>query len=158
MKQIIGLSLLFALADQAIKALIRSRPEGTVFLTLPHWMEITHCRNTGAAFSLLAGHPQVVTLLTALLLLLMAAAVFRRLHLTYPARLAVSALLGGGLGNLADRLFFGAVTDYIRLLPIRFPVFNLADVLITLSVTMLMLLLLTGRLETPSGETHEQHP
>ena len=158
MKQIIGLSALFALADQAIKTLIRSRPEGTVFGVWPYWVEITHCKNTGAAFSLLDGHPQLVTLLTALLLLVLAAAVFRRLHLTRPARFAVSALLGGGFGNLADRLFFGAVTDYICLLPIRFPVFNLADVLITLSVALLMLLLLTGKLEVPSGETHEQYP
>lgn len=155
MKQIIGLSVFLALADQAIKALIRTQPEGTVYWSLPHWVEITHRQNTGAAFSLFSEHPQMVMMLTALLLLFLTAAVFRRLRLTTPARLAVSALLGGGLGNLADRLFFGAVTDYIRLLYIRFPVFNLADVLITLSVATLMLLLFTGRLEVPSGETHE---
>lgn len=157
MKQIMGLSVLFALADQAIKMPIRSQPVGTVFWTLMPLAQITHCRNTGAAFSLFAGYPRLVTLLTALLLLALAVAAFRRLHLTRPARLALSALLGGGLGNLTDRLLFGAVTDYIRLLFVPFPVFNLADVLIVCSVAVLMLLLLTGRLEIQSGGTHEQH-
>ena len=145
-----------ALVDQLIKkAAVTSLKGQDGIVLIKNVLGLTYAENTGAAFSLFSEHPQMVMMLTALLLLFLTAVVFRRLRLTTPARLAVSALLGGGLGNLADRLFFGAVTDYIRLLFIRFPVFNLADVLITLSVATLMLLLFTGRLEVPSGETHE---
>ena len=50
---------------------------------------------------------------------------------------AVGLLAGGALGNLADRVRAGAVTDYVDLL--SWPPFNLADVSITLGVVLLAL-------------------
>ena len=69
--------------------------------------------------------------------------------------LACLFLIGGGLGNLVDRILFGGVTDYIRLLFVRFPIFNFADVMITCSVFVLILLMMTNRLEESAGEKHE---
>ena len=66
----------------------------------------------------------------------------REKALSTPTRLAISGLIGGGMGNLVDRILFGGVTDYIRLSLIRFPIFNFADICITVSVAALMLLLL----------------
>ena len=40
-----------------------------------------------------------------------------------------------------DRVIWGGVTDYIRLLFIRFPVFNFADICITVSVAVLFILI-----------------
>lgn len=54
---------------------------------------------------------------------------------------SLSVLLGGGIGNLIDRVIWGGVTDYIRLLFIRFPVFNFADICITVSVAVLSVLI-----------------
>ena len=54
---------------------------------------------------------------------------------------SLSVLLGGGIGNLIDRVIWGGVTDYIRLLFIRFPVFNFADICITVSVAVLFVLI-----------------
>lgn len=143
----IALSALLAAADQALKALIRTQPQGAVLFSVPPVLEITHRVNTGAAFSLLAGNPLLVTLLSAALLGALCAVMLRLLCPTRAARMALAFVIGGGAGNLIDRLVFGEVTDYIRLLFIRFPVFNLADVCITGGAALLMLLALTGRLE-----------
>ena len=50
--------------------------------------------------------------------------------------LSVGLLTGGALGNLADRLREGAVTDFID--PPNWPAFNVADVAITIGVLILL--------------------
>jgi len=45
-------------------------------------------------------------------------------------------ILSGGLGNLSERIFFGCITDYVHFL--FFPVFNVADVLLTLGAAVLL--------------------
>ena len=144
---VLGIAAAVAAADQAVKAIIRSFPEGTVLLRLEPLVEITHCVNTGAAFSMLSGRTVLLSVVSALLLAAVAVFVCRSMRLTRAGRLAFACLLGGGIGNLIDRVLLGGVTDYIRLLLFRFPVFNLADIAITMSIAVLMLLLLRGRLE-----------
>ncbi|MFQ9805428.1 MAG: signal peptidase II [Christensenellales bacterium] len=80
----------------------------------------------------------ISVLLTALLCLYLA----HEKSLSGAACTAVSGLIGGGMGNLLDRFFFGGVTDYIKLLFIRFPIFNFADMCVSASVVALILLLL----------------
>lgn len=135
-----------AACDQAVKALVRRAPLGTVFFELPGLMQILHCANTGAAFSVLSGHTALIALIS-LAILAALGALLVRLPLTRTAARTLALLLGGGLGNLIDRVLFGSVTDYIRVLFVDFPVFNLADICITLSVGMLLVLGLTDRLE-----------
>ena len=55
------------------------------------------------------------------------------------ASLALGFLLGGALGNGFDRWRLGAVMDFLALVPIQFPVFNLADVAINLAVLCFVL-------------------
>ena len=136
-----------AAADQAVKAIIRQFPEGAVLLRLEPFLEITHCVNTGAAFSMLSGRTALLSVVSALLLAAVSVIIWRSMCLTRAGYLAFACLLGGGIGNLIDRMLLGGVTDYIRLLLFRFPVFNLADIAITMSIAVLMLLLLRGRRE-----------
>ena len=150
----ICLPLAIAAADQLIKAAVRRLPLGKAFFRIPGVIELTHYENTGAAFSLFAGNPLAIALLTALLLAVLLF-VLRSLRLTRRAKLALLCLVGGGAGNLVDRVLFGAVTDYIHILPVRFPVFNFADICITLSIGYLLMLMLCGRLECQTEERHE---
>jgi signal peptidase II len=55
---------------------------------------------------------------------------------------AIGLLAGGAASNLFDRLTQGRVTDFLQIS--RFPVFNLADVAITVGVILLLLVLLAG--------------
>ena len=53
-------------------------------------------------------------------------------------------LLGGALGNGIDRIFRGFVVDFIELAFVRFPVFNIADIAITLGAVLLVVIITLG--------------
>jgi signal peptidase II len=122
---------LIFLADQATKAaIVASRAVGeadSVFFGI----ELNHVRNTGVAFGALAGGGAIVWALTgaalAALIAYFAWRAQRRL-----LWLPVGAVLGGALGNLADRAREGAVIDFID--PIAWPAFNVADVAIVVGI------------------------
>lgn len=140
--------------DQAIKHVVRLMPEGEPFFRYPPLFELERVTNTGVAFSLFSSMQGIVVLLPAALMLLLCVYQAREKTLSAPARLAISGLIGGGLGNLVDRILFGGVTDYIRLSLIRFPIFNFADICITVSVAALMLLLLLDHFNDKTEERH----
>lgn len=147
-------ALIVAAADQLIKAYVRGIPVGKTFFEISGIVSLTHCVNTGAAFSILAGHTFLLAAFSLALLVLVWTYATTRMNLTLPARMAISCMIGGGLGNLLDRLLRFGVTDYIRLQFIDFPVFNLADIVITVSIAVLLILLVTDTLEKPSEDKH----
>ena len=153
MKYRVCLALAVAVADQLIKALVRRLPMGVVLWEIPGVFSVVHCVNTGAAFSMMAGYTAALTILSAVLLGVVFFAA-KRLRMTAPAWTAIACLIGGGVGNLLDRLLQSGVTDYICLSFIDFPVFNLADMAITGSIAVLLILLFTDRLEEPAEEKH----
>ena len=154
MKRYGWIVVVLAALDQMIKAYVRTIPHGYTFFELPGWVSLTHCVNTGAAFSMLSGRALFLTLVSVVLMCALCFYMHTRMHLSKAAYAALACVLGGGLGNLVDRVIFGGVTDYIRLLFIDFPVFNLADIAITCAIGILMILLITDKLEENSEEMH----
>ena len=152
MKRLICIGVPVIAADQAIKSVIRRQTPGQMIFEIPGVVAITPSFNTGAAFSLLTGQPMLLAVISAVLLLAFCLYVARRIRLTRAAETALCCLVSGGVGNLIDRIAFAGVTDYIRLLLFDFPVFNLADMAITGSIAVLIILLLTGKLENTAGE------
>jgi signal peptidase II len=120
--------------DQAAKAAaVASIERGeniNVFLAI----DLTYVRNTGVAFGFLSGGGWPITALTlvALVLLLTYFAAHASMPLLW---LPVGMVIGGALGNLADRAREGAVIDFID--PIGWPAFNLADTAIVLGILLL---------------------
>jgi len=134
-----GLALGVLLADQLLKrwALGASLPQEV----LP-FLRLTLVMNRGALFGLMA-HPWAGPLLTAATALgAMAVGWFLWRARSRPARLALGLVLGGALGNLIDRLRWGAVVDFADLHwgDYHWPAFNLADAAITVGVGLLILL------------------
>lgn len=146
--------LAVAALDQLIKAFVRMLPTGEVFFEIPGLFSLVNCLNTGAAFSLLSGHTLLLLVISMALLALIWGYATRKMKLSVMGRIAVSCLVGGGMGNLLDRMLYFGVTDYILLRFVDFPVFNLADVVITASVALLFVLLLSDRLEEPLEDHH----
>lgn len=147
MKRNVCIALVVAALDQAVKALVRNMPVGKTLFVIPGIVELTHQVNTGAAFSMLSGRPVFLAVISAVLLAVMYVYAQKQMHLTSAAWIAIGCLIGGGIGNLLDRVLLSGVTDYIRLLFLDFPVFNLADIAITCSIAILIILLITDRLE-----------
>jgi len=125
---------LVVVCDQAAKAAIEAHlvPGERVEVLGP--LELTLSHNSGVAFGLAAGGGAGLVLLTGLALAVVAA-VFAR-NPTRPWMWAAAGLLAGGaLGNLADRIRAGAVTDYVLIG--SWPAFNLADAAVTCGVLLL---------------------
>jgi len=154
MRRLFFIPVLVAALDQWIKSRVRLLPSGLPFFRVPGLFELTPSVNTGAAFSILRGNNWLLILLS-VLLLCFCVYIGKSMHLTRTAAIACLFLIGGGIGNLIDRILYGGVTDYIRLLFMDFPVFNFADAAITCSVFVLILLLMTNRLEESAEEAHE---
>jgi len=124
--------------DQMTKGVVREQiARGDTVEVLP-FLDLANTRNRGVAFGL-AGDvsPLLIGVALALLVALLAFLSLRpgadRL-----AWIPAGLLVGGALGNLADRVRDEAVTDFIDL-P-AWPTFNLADVAIVVGVAMLVLL------------------
>ena len=119
--------------DQLVKHLVRANvPEFGSAPLLPGVMDLTFFKNTGAGFSILTGHTWLLTLVSAVLSVLIALALWRGTFRRAPGRLALTLLLAGAVGNLIDRAAFGYVTDMFRTLFIEFPVLNVADVCVVI--------------------------
>jgi signal peptidase II len=94
-------------------------------------IDLTHVRNTGVAFGALAGGGPVVLVLVACALAVLVAYFAR--HARIPGMWVPAGLiLGGALGNLADRAREGTVIDFID--PIAWPAFNVADIAVVVGV------------------------
>ena len=110
--------------------------------------------NTGVAFGLFANGGSWPLLVTGIVILGLAIWLSNALRTgEVPARAGwpIGVLLGGGIGNFADRFFDGRVTDFldVGLGAARWPTFNLADSFITLSLVYLMFVTFGGSHHAP---------
>lgn len=118
--------------DQLVKLLVRTGiPLGGSVDFLPHVMDLTYVRNTGAAFSIFAAHTWALALLSAVVSVGLAVLLVRTRTAPFLWKLSLSLVLAGAVGNLIDRALLGFVTDMFRTLFIDFAVFNVADICIT---------------------------
>lgn len=92
---------------------------------IPHVVELRFVLNPGMAFSLLSGKQLFLIIATSAALLAVAYGLFFRSRGKRLQQAALVLVLGGGIGNLIDRVLNGEVVDYINLLFMRFAVFNL---------------------------------
>ncbi|MBE5808146.1 MAG: signal peptidase II [Clostridiales bacterium] len=108
-------------------------------------VRINAVRNSGIAFSLLRGQGLALILLTGAMLAALAAwLALRPSALPRAARIGLWMIVGGGLGNLLDRIRLGEVIDFIELTFVRFAVFNIADVFVVLGAAVTAYSILRG--------------
>ena len=100
-------------------------------------LELRYFLNDGMAFSMLAGKQKLLIAATSLMLLGVLWMLFAR-KLTPLERVAWTLVLGGGIGNLIDRIATGVVVDYINVLFMNFAIFNFADICVCVGVGLLM--------------------
>ena len=128
--------------DQLIKLWASNvlQPVGAMPL-IPHVVELRFVLNQGMAFSLLSGKQLFLIAATSVALLLVAYALFFRSRGKHLQQAALILVLGGGIGNLIDRVLNGEVVDYINLLFMRFAVFNFADICVCVGVALWVLVI-----------------
>lgn len=131
--------------DQLTKwlAVTYVKPLGTIPLIVindKEWLNFTYQENRGAAFSSLQDKQLFLIIATSILLLgLIVLLLSKRVKNKYMI-LSIGVIIGGGIGNLIDRIANGFVVDFIDFRIIRFAVFNFADICAVVgSITLFLL-------------------
>ena len=145
---LLGISLVLIAADRASKIWVEQHIRiGGAIPVIPRLLRISHWTNDGAAFSLFADSASPTTvrwvlagfsLLAALVVLIALVRLGQRFTLT---TVALALILAGALGNVHDRIVYGAVTDFIEvhIFSYHFPDFNVADSSIVTGACLLLL-------------------
>ena len=123
--------------DQLIKlwAVQALQPVGAMPL-IPHVVELRFVLNQGMAFSLLSGKQLFLIIATSAALLAVAYGLFFRSRGKRLQQAALVLVLGGGIGNMIDRIFRGYVVDMFDLEFMDYPIFNLADIFVVMGVIL----------------------
>lgn len=140
MKKIGIISLIVIIIDRILKVLVTNN-----FVLdarnkiIDGFFYITNCHNEGAAFSLFSGNVLFLIFITLIVLFL----IYRTINKENVNKIGVLAyglLLGGILGNLYDRIFYGYVIDYLDfvIFKFNFAIFNLADATIVIGAILLI--------------------
>lgn len=129
-----------AVIDQIIKYLITTNLYiGEKIKIIKNFFNITYVTNDGAAWSILSGNR---ILFIAIAIITSIALIKYSKNKPKFERYTYSLLIGGIIGNLLDRITRGYVIDYLdfKIFGYNFPVFNLADICITISAITLLIL------------------
>ena len=140
MKKIGIISLIVIIIDRILKVLVTNNYALNVRnKIIDGFFYITNCHNEGAAFSLFSGNVLFLIFITLIVLFL----IYRTINKENVNKIGVLAyglLLGGILGNLYDRIFYGYVIDYLDfvIFKFNFAIFNLADAAIVIGSILLI--------------------
>ncbi|MDE7321064.1 MAG: signal peptidase II [Lachnospiraceae bacterium] len=139
------LTLLLIFFDQATKGLaVRFLKGQEPFVIWDGVFELRYLENRGAAFGMLQGH-QAFFLFTGLLVFAAALYFFRHVSADrkfFPIRMIAVFILAGALGNMIDRLRLSYVVDFFYFRLIDFPIFNVADIYVSVGTAVLAVLIL----------------
>jgi signal peptidase II len=142
--------------DQLIKAWIEQvRPH---FEVIPGFFALIYVRNAGAAFGILQGKQFLLTIVSAIAIVVLAYLLFKESVERKGLLLALSLILGGTTGNFIDRVRLKYVIDFldIHIKNYHWPAFNVADSAISIGVALLVILTLREEFFTKkAGDSSE---
>ena len=156
-----GVAALVVIADQITKWAIVEWVALYEKVPVNSFLNLTHQRNTGAAFSFLAdagGWQRWFFVVLAVVVSIVIAVWLWRIRHEGPAILSagLALVLGGAVGNLIDRVNYGYVTDFIQVWfgNWAYPSFNVADVGISVGAALLIIdaLFFSGREQGKDGK------
>lgn len=137
-------------ADRILKQLTPALLErGTAWPDADWPIRIVHVVNTGAAFGTLKGQTDLLTIVSALGIILFSYLLFRS-QSGATHRLGLSLALGGAVANFIDRASSGEVIDSIKVN--YWPAFNLADVAMTVGIGVVVWSAVRDHDPKPKGE------
>lgn len=119
----------------AVDALMHKGPQGFI----DGFLGFRYVENTGAAFSILKDQQLLLILITFVILAGMIGYMIKAIKTEAPivVKLAYISIISGAVGNFIDRARLNYVIDFLEFKFIRFPVFNVADVLVVVGVILL---------------------
>ena len=136
---ILLLSALCIAVDQMLKLLVVEylKPDG-IKTVISGLLSFEYVENRGAAFSMLQNQRWLFVGITLIICALIIYALFRYAHHEFFSYAASALIVGGGIGNLIDRVLHGYVVDYIHV-SFFSAIFNFADCCVTVGTICLMI-------------------
>ncbi|MGQ7549380.1 signal peptidase II [Streptococcus suis] len=126
--------------DQFVKAWTVANIElDTVTEFIPGLMSLAYLRNYGAAWSILQNQQWFFTIMTIVAVTGLVWYYIKQINGNIWTLFSLSLMIAGALGNFIDRIRLGYVVDMFHLDFISFPVFNVADVCLTVGVSILFI-------------------
>jgi signal peptidase II len=154
---LLGMVVFLFLIDQVSKSLCHQWLDlGQSVPVIQDVFHLTLVHNKGAAFSLFQEQPVLLLCFTFVLFLGFLVYALRRPLLQQAELISLSLILGGALGNIADRLTLGYVVDFLDFTLIDYPIFNLADVFIFCGIVMMIIRVLQQPAEAPDNKLPDQ--
>ena len=142
-------TLIFIIAlialDQVTKIVARTTLADSPVALIDGVFEFKLVYNTGVAWGMFGSSPIVITCI-AVLIMIVVAFVYLRIPMDNKRlkafRILLIMIFSGAAGNIVDRIFLSAVTDFLYFKLINFPVFNVADIYVTVSGILVAILLI----------------
>ena len=147
MKRIMLFSMIIFIIDQIVKLFIGFSLELNTSVTVfNNFFYISNVHNYGAAFSVLYGNRIFLVIVSIITLVLVYYFLLKNKKFDWFNIILYSLLIGGILGNLFDRIIYGYVVDYLDfyIFGYNFPIFNIADICIVISVILIIIDTLWG--------------
>ena len=146
-KMTIFIIILFTFLDQVIKYMVSTTNINSV--VIPNFLSLSYAQNDGVAFSMLSGSRIFIIILSIILIFVLTNIVkndYKKNKDKNMLLLSYGLLLSGILGNLIDRIIRGVVVDYIsiRIFNYQYPIFNFADMLITVGIIIFIIVSCTN--------------
>ena len=130
--------------DQVVKYLVRSNMvPGDSISVIGDFFQIEYVVNKGAAFGILSGNHRLLILIPVVVIVISVCLLFSKKDIGRFAKISVVMIMAGGAGNLIDRAMAGQVTDMFAF-SIFPPVFNVADIAVTVGAFFLIIDVLFG--------------
>lgn len=134
------LTTLLVVVDQITKYLtVQNINLFEVVEVVPKFLSFTYIRNTGAAWSILEGQMWFFYIVTIFVIVFLLYYLYTEAKDNKILGIILSIVLAGTIGNFIDRLIFQYVIDMIKVEFINFPIFNVADMFLTVGVVVLMI-------------------
>lgn len=138
----IGIILILTICDQLLKSWVASSIVlGGSKQLIPGIIELTNLRNSGAAWSIFEGQQTFFTIITIIAIIVIGYFIWQY-HKNISVLIGLSLIMAGTIGNFIDRLRQGYVVDMFETTFINFPIFNIADMCLTIGVIWLIICIL----------------
>lgn len=136
------ITVLIIAIDQIIKCIVSNNLNyGDNIIIIPNILSATYAENRGAAFGILQNNQVLFIIVGIFIVLIFAYIIFVKNISNRVFLVSAVLIIGGGVGNLIDRVLRGYVIDYLQL-SFFAPICNLADYCITFGTVLLMVYLL----------------
>ena len=138
----LAIAALVVVADQVIKFFVSTdlKPIGST-VAIPHLLDLVYVENRGVAFGMFKDMRWVFVVLTSVVIVVFIALLIKNGNKSKLFSISAALIIGGGIGNLIDRILLGYVIDYLQL-SFFSPVCNFADYCISIGTVLLVIYLL----------------